>query len=640
MTVAKVATPYGTWASPITAGMIADTTISLSSVLVDGSDIYWLEGRPSEGGRVVLMRRTDTGPVDVLPTGYSARSRVQEYGGGAAIVSGGVAFFVNFEDQRIYRLEDGGVPEAISPDTGDRHADMFHDVARNRLVCVRERHVDDAMVNELIAVDLDSGGCTALVEGHDFVSNPRISPNGTTLSWIGWDLPDMPWDSAALWVAPIGLDGDVGPGAKLAGGKGVSVFQPTWAPDESLVFAVDPDGWWNLHRWDGTEVSSICSMEAEFGLPQWVFGMRTFDVNPSGAIVTAYTRDGAWQLAFIDEGALQRIDVPYTDIAAPQWVDDKIIFIGSSAHAASAILLLDPASGAIETLRTSLTADLDTDGLSVPSSISFETTDGDTAYGFYYPPMSATNISPQDERPPLIVRGHGGPTGATSPSFSLAIQFWTSRGFAVLDVNYRGSTGFGRGYREALYGRWGEADVDDMVRGAEHLVASGQADPARLAIRGGSAGGYTALAALAFRDTFSGGASLYGIGDLMTLARDTHKFESRYLDLLIGPLPETEQLYRDRSPIEHVDALNCPVIFLQGEDDKVVPPNQAEAMVDALDAKGIPVAYVLFEGEGHGFRKAENVSRALESELGFYGRIFGFTPADDLPALDIRNLKN
>ncbi|MDA0786792.1 MAG: S9 family peptidase [Proteobacteria bacterium] len=619
--------------------MIADTTISLSGLLVDGSDIYWLEGRPSEGGRVVLVRHADAGPVDVLPQGYSARSRVHEYGGGAAIVSGGIVFFVNFDDQRIYRVENGGMPEAVTPDSGDRHADMFHDAARHRILCVRERHAGDSVVNELIAVDLASGICTTLVSGHDFVSNPRVSPDGTMLSWVSWELPDMPWDSAALWVAPIGPSGDVGAGKVLAGGDGVSVFQPVWAPDGTLIFAADPDGWWNLHRWNGADVTAIIRMDAEFGLPQWVFGMRTFDVQRSGNVV-AYTCDGAWRLAHIVDAGPRDIELPFSDIAAPQWVDDKIVFMGASARSASAILLLDPVSGVIETLQTALTVDLDQAGLSVPDSISFETTDGDTAYGFYYPPGSATHAPPPEERPPLIVRGHGGPTGATSPSFSLAIQFWTSRGFAVLDVNYRGSTGFGRAYREALYGRWGEADVDDMVRGAEHLVASGLADPARLVIRGGSAGGYTALAALAFRDTFSGGASLYGIGDLMTLARDTHKFESRYLDLLIGPLPEAEQLYRDRSPIEHVDALNCPVIFLQGEDDKVVPPNQAEAMVNALDQKGIPVAYILFEGEGHGFRKSENVCRALESELGFYGRIFGFAPADDLPALDIRNLDN
>ncbi len=638
MTITKIAAPYGTWPSPITAGMIADTTISISSLLVDGDDIYWLEGRPSEAGRVVLVRQTDTGPVDVMPAGYSARTRVHEYGGGAAIVSRGVIFFVNFDDQRIYRLDNGGTPSAVTADSGDRHADLFLDAAGQRILCVRERHVGTDVVNELIAVDLASGTSTVLVGGHDFVSNPRLSPDGTTLSWVSWELPDMPWDSACVWVAPIESDGNVGTPRKLAGGDGVSVFQPMWAPDGTLVFAADTDGWWNLHRWDGVAVSVIHPMEAEFGLPQWIFGMRTFDIGASGDIVTTYTREGAWWLACIDDGGLRDIDVPWTDISSPQWVDDKLVFIGSSASAASAVLVLDPASGSWETLQSSLTADLDPAGLSVPDAISFETMDGDIAYGFYYPPCSATTAAPPDEHPPIIVRGHGGPTGATSPSFSLAIQYWTSRGFAVLDVNYRGSTGFGRAYREALYGRWGEADVDDMVRGAEYLVALGLADSSRLAIRGGSAGGYTALAALAFRDTFSGGASLYGIGDLMTLAQDTHKFESRYLDRLIGPLPETEQLYRDRSPIEHVDALNCPVIFLQGEDDKVVPPNQAEMMVDALDQKGIPVAYVLFEGEGHGFRKAENVTRALESELAFYGRVFGFVPADDLPGLDIRNL--
>lgn len=638
MTDAKITAPFGTWPSPITANMIADTTISLAAVLVDGTDIYWLEGRPSEGGRVVLVRQTDNGAEDVLPQDYSARSRVHEYGGGAAIVSAGVVFFVNFADQRIYRMAPGGAPAPLTADTGDRHADMFHDTARDRLICVRERHTDDGVINELVGVDLSGGGTEILVTGHDFVSNPRVSPDGNSLCWVSWELPDMPWDSATLRVAALGSDGRPGEPVRVAGGDGVSVFQPIWAPDGTLVFSADPDGWWNLHWWDGTETNVIHAMPAEFGLPQWVFGMRTTDIDPAGTIAAAYTRDGAWQLTQIDGQGLRDFDLPYTDISAPQWVGRKLVFIAASARMASSVIVFDPATGHAETLQTAMTVDLDPENFSVPEPIRFDTADGDTAYGFHYPPHSASHAPTAGTRPPLIVRGHGGPTGATSPAFSLAIQYWTSRGFAVLDVNYRGSTGFGRGYREALYGRWGEADVDDMVHGATHLVAAGKADPARLAIRGGSAGGYTALAALAFRDTFSAGASLYGIGDLMTLARDTHKFESRYLDLLIGPLPETEQLYRDRSPIAHVGALNCPVIFLQGEDDKVVPPNQAEAMVDALDAKGIPVAYVLFAGEGHGFRRAENVCRALESELAFYGRVFAFEPADDLPDLDIRNL--
>ncbi|MBO22235.1 MAG: peptidase [Rhodospirillaceae bacterium] len=618
--------------------MIAETSISLAGVLVDDSDIYWLEGRPSEGGRVVLVRQTVEGPEEVLPAGYSARSLVHEYGGGAAIVSAGTVFFVNFDDQRIYKIERGCLPFAVTPDSGDRHADICHDLVRDRLVCVRERHTAADVVNELIAIDPETGDDTVLVAGYDFVSNPRLSPDGSMLGWVSWELPDMPWDSATLWVAPVLEDGAIGEAQRIAGGDGVSVFQPLWASDGSLLFSADPDGWWNLHRWDGGRVSCIHPAEAEFGLPQWVFGMRTTDIDANGVIAAAYTCNGIWSLARIDGRGTQVFDVPYTDIAAPQWVDGKIVFIGSSARLASAVILFDPESGATDVLRTALRVDVDPDYFSVPESIRFDTADGATAYGFYYPPQSKTHDAGTDECPPLIVRGHGGPTGATSPSFSLAIQYWTSRGFAVLDVNYRGSTGFGRAYREELYGRWGEADVDDMVHGAQHLVAAGRADPARLAIRGGSAGGYTALSALAFRNTFSAGASLYGIGDLMTLARDTHKFESRYLDFLIGPLPETEALYRARSPIAHVDALNCPVIFLQGSDDNVVPPNQAEAMVDALDGKGIPVAYVLFDGEGHGFRKAENVCRALESELAFYGRVFAFAPADALPNLNIRNL--
>ena len=638
MTTPKTVAPHGTWPSPITAEMIVGTTISLATVLVDGTDIYWLEGRPSEGGRVVLVRQTDDGPVDVLPDGFSARSRVHEYGGGAAVVSAGTAYFVNFEDQRIYRIDPGGAPEPVTEDTGNRHADMFLDHARGRLICVRERHTEDNVVNELIAVDLLTGVSTTIVEGHDFVSNPRVSPNGNRLCWVSWELPNMPWDAATLWVAEIDADGSLGAPERIAGGDGVSVFQPIWAPDGTLVFGADPEGWWNLHRWDGEAVSWVRQMDAEFSLPQWVFGMRTTDISPTNTIVAAFTQNGTWKLASFDGQDMTDFDVPYTDVSAPQWAGDRLVFIGSSAHEAASVVVFDPASGGTRILRSAMSVDLDPAYFSVPEPVAFATADGATTYGFHYPPASATHIADPDARPPLLVRGHGGPTGQTSPSFSLAIQYWTSRGFAVLDVNYRGSTGFGREYREALYRRWGDADVDDMVHGAEYLVAAGLADPAMLAIRGGSAGGYTALAALAFRDTFSAGTSLYGIGDLMTLARDTHKFESRYLDLLIGPLPETEALYRERSPIEHVDALNCPVIFLQGADDKVVPPNQAEAMVDALDAKGIPVAYVLFEGEGHGFRKAENVCRALESELAFYGRVFGFDPADELAELSIRNL--
>lgn len=638
MSEQRMRAPYGTWASPISARMIADTTISLGAVMVDADALYWLEGRPSESGRVVLVREHEGQRQDVTPKPYSVRTRAHEYGGGAVMVADGVIYFANQEDQQIYRQQGDDEPVRLAGSEEDRFADMVLDAARERLICVRERHASKETLNALVAVDLRSGEVSVLDGAHEFVSSPRLSPAGDQLAWLSWEHPDMPWDGATLSVAGVAEDGSLADVTHVAGGNGQSVFQPEWHPDGRLIFVADPTGWWNLHAWDGTVVTAIAPREAEFGLPQWVFGMRTYDILPSGDIVCAYTQSGRWQLAKISDGSLTDIETPYTDISGVRAAGDQVAFIGASATEGPAIVRCDPQTGHIQVVVRASETSFAASDLSPPEPITFQTAGGAQAYGLYYAPRNGAFEASDDDRPPLIVRGHGGPTGSSSASFSLAIQYWTSRGFAVLDVNYRGSTGFGRAYREALYGAWGVADVEDMVAGASYLVAQGKADPARLAIRGGSAGGYTALAALTFTDVFSAGASLYGIGDLMTLARDTHKFESRYLDRLIGPLPEAEDIYLARSPINHVEGLNCPVIFLQGEDDKVVPPNQAEAMVAALDTKGIPVAYVLFEGEGHGFRKAENVSRALEAELEFYGRVFDFAPADDLPGLEIRNL--
>ena len=618
--------------------MIADATIAILGLMTDGNDLYWLESRPSEAGRVAVVRWTGEQGEDVTPAGYSVRSRVHEYGGGAATVADGTIYFVNLEDQHLYVQQVGGDPVCLAGSATDRFADITVDTHRGRLICVRERHGDAGVENALVAVSLDGGGVTVLVGGCDFVSNPRLCPDGRRLSWLSWSLPDMPWDSATLWVADIEDDGTVGTPQQIAGGDGESAFQPEWHPDGRLIFASDPHGWWNLQAWDGERITSLAPRAAEFGLPQWVFGMRTYDILPSGDIVCAFFSAGRWSLARLGADGLSEIATAYGDITGVRALGDRVAFLGSSAHEPQSLVLCDPDTGSTQVIKRASELSLSANDLSVPEPVDFPTANGETAHAYYYPPANAACEAPDGERPPLIVRGHGGPTGAASPSLSLAIQFWTTRGFAVLDVNYRGSTGFGRAYREALYGQWGVADVDDMVAGANYLVERGLADFDRLAIRGGSAGGYTTLAALAFRDTFSVGASLYGIGDLMTLARDTHKFESRYLDRLIGPLPETEAVYRDRSPVNHVDALDCPVIFLQGSEDKVVPPNQAEDMVAALDAKGIPVAYVLFEGEGHGFRSAVNVRHALEAELAFYGKILGFEPADELPELDIRNL--
>ena len=634
-----VTAPYGTWKSPITAGLIAGTTISLSSLAVENETFYWLEGRPAEGGRTVIVRQSGDTAEDVTPAGFNVRSRAHEYGGGAALVVDGDVYFVNFYTQRIYCHRPGDAPRAVTPETGGRFADMQLDRRRKRLICVREDHTGTGEPrNELVAVNLEGRAIEVLDGAHDFVSNPRLDEAGDKLAWLTWDHPNMPWDGTSLWVARFDEEGRIGTPQKIAGGSEESIFQPEWSANGELLFVSDRSNWWNLYTTSNHEILPLSPDAAEFGLPQWAFGMSTYGVARDGRIIASRCQAGVWQLGIVAGGRFEAFDLPYTDISGVRVSGDTVLFAGSSATVASQLVRLDIATGKHSVLRYSSVVDLDAGYLSEPESMTFSTAGGATSYGFYYPPANRNFEAPAGELPPLIVRSHGGPTGAASAALSLSIQFWTSRGFAVLDVNYRGSTGFGRVYREALYGNWGVADVDDMIAGAEALVARGVADPNRLMIRGGSAGGFTTLAALTFHDTFSAGASHYGIGDLMALARDTHKFESRYLDRIVGPLPENQALYRERSPINHTDRLECPVIFLQGLDDKVVPPNQAEAMVDALTAKGIPVAYLAFEGEGHGFRKAENVERALVAELTFYGRIFHFEPADNLPPLEIYNL--
>ncbi len=631
--------PYGTWKSPVTAGLIAGTTISLNSLAIEDDAIYWLEGRPAEGGRTVIVRQVGDRTEDVTPAGFNVRSRVHEYGGGAALVADGVVYFVNFDAQRIYCHRPGEAPRAVTPETGGRFADMRFDRRRQRLICVREDHAGSGEPrNELVAVNLQGRAIEVLDGGHDFVSSPRLDATADRLAWLTWDHPNMPWDGTTLWLADIDADGRLGTPQRIAGGAGESIFQPEWAADGELLFVSDRSGWWNLYKSSRHGILPVSPADAEFGSPQWAFGMSTYGVTGDGRIVASRGQAGVWQLGLIVEDRFEAFDLPYTDYAGVRVRGDTVLFVGASATMPPQLVRHDIATGECTVLRYSSVVDLDAGFISQPQAVEFPTAGGATSHGFYYPPANRDFTAAADELPPLIVRGHGGPTGAATAALNLSIQFWTSRGFAVLDVNYRGSTGFGRAYRESLYGHWGVADVDDMVAGAQYLVERGDADPKRLAIRGSSAGGFTTLATLTFRGTFSAAASHYGIGDLMALVRDTHKFESRYLDRLVGPLPESEALYRERSPINYTDQLDCPVIFLQGLDDKVVPPNQAEAMVDALKAKGIPVAYLAFEGEGHGFRKAENVERALAAELTFYSRIFKFQPADNLPPLEIHNL--
>ncbi len=637
--------PYGTWKSPITADLIVANSIRLGEIRVDGDVVYWNELRPQEGGRSVVVRRTPDGDIaDVTPAPFNVRTRVHEYGGGAYTVHDGVVYFSNFADQRLYRQVVGQDPQPITPEGAFRYADAVVDSRHQRLICVREDHStsEREAVNTIVAVDQngDEAGGTVLISGNDFYASPRLSPDGSQLAWLTWNHPNMPWDGTELWVAHVQPDGSLHMPQKVAGGITESIFQPEWSPNSVLHFVCDRSGWWNLYRWQPGEITPLYSIDAEFGSPQWVFGMTTYGFESANSLLCLYLLDGVQHFGRLDlaTGSMSQLQLPYTLFGGIQVSAKKTAFIGGSPTQPSALVMIDNATGQAEELRRSNTVEVDPGYLSEPKVIQFPTSDELTAYGIYYPPTNQDYQAPEQERPPLLVKSHGGPTAATSTAFNLSIQYWTSRGFAVLDVNYGGSTGYGRVYRERLKGQWGVVDIDDCCNGAKYLVAEGLADGDRLAIDGGSAGGYTTLGALTFRDVFKAGASYYGVSDMVALAEETHKFESRYLDGLVGAYPAAKEIYQLRSPINFVDQLSCPVIFFQGDEDKIVPPNQAELMVNALKQKGIPVAYVLFEGEQHGFRKAENIKRALEAEFYFYARIFGFEPADAVEPVEIMNL--
>lgn len=643
--------PYGTWLSPITPDMVTGGQVGLGEPQFDGDTLYWLERRSWEAGRTVVVAETPTGGRrDVTPSGWNVRSRVHEYGGGAYRVADGVVWFVNFDDQRIYRQVGDADPEPITPPGKRRYADLV--VAKiltsNKLICVCEDHGagDAEPQNSILCLDPTGQGAERTwVGGRDFFAAPRVSPDGRYLAWLAWDHPSMPWDAAELWLGRIDDAGDVARATLIAGGPDEAVCLPQWSPAGELYYVSDITNWWNIYCYHIDKNKNICLAKdgSEFGLPHWVFGQSTYCFGPEKTLFAAWADTGQTVFGCWEEGRWRRIELPVTrveDLVAPDRAAGRDIgFIGATADRPAALIRYDTVTGALDEVRRSLETEMAVGIVSPARPISYPSGDA-SAHGYYYPPQNERFEGPGDERPPLIVRTHGGPTGAASPAFSLAIQFWTSRGFAVLDVDYRGSTGYGRSYRRALYGKWGIADVEDCVAGATHLAADGLVDAARLIIRGGSAGGYTTLAALTFTDRFSVGASLYGIGDLLALAEETHKFEARYMDQLVGPLPADRAEYERRSPIHHAARLNCPVIFLQGLDDRVVPPDQAERMVAALRTGGIPVAYLAFEGEGHGFRRAENIRTALLAELAFYGRILGFVPAGPGIDLTIENLRD
>ena len=658
--------PYGTWVSPLSAAAVAAGGLRLSAVLLDGDDIYWLEGRPQEGGRYALVRRRPDGSVsDVTPPEMNVRSRVHEYGGGAYTVRDGVAYGANFTDQRVYRIAPGTAPTPLTPAGAWRYADFEIDARRDRLICVREDHTQEGRepVNTLVGIPIGpaeaghydrklsgdqlSAGAV-IASGHDFYSTPRLSPDGSRLAWLAWRHPAMPWDGTELWVADIDESGALARPACVAGGEAESIYQPGWSPDGMLYYVSDRDGWWKIYRSDRSGRSRAAEAvvrnappDAEFGRPEWVFGTATWRWAGPSRLVVSYTRGGRWHLGVVHVATGILSDIA-ADVQPHDWIAadaTHAVMVAGFAGKPDAVVRVDLASGASETIRVASTRPLEAGFVSVAEPIEFPTEDRRTAHAFYYPPRNKDFSAPAGDAPPLIATSHGGPTSAARPTFDQHIQYWTSRGFAVVDVNYGGSSGYGRAYRERLNGRWGIVDVADLIGAARVLSATGRADPRRLIIRGGSAGGYTTLAALAFHPgVFKAGASYYGISDLEVLELDTHKFESRYSHRLIGPYPEAKAVYRARSPIHAIDRLACPLILFQGLEDKVVPPNQSQMMADAVRAKGLPVAYLAFEGEQHGFRKAETIIRSLEAELYFYGKVFGFTPADPIAPVEIENL--
>ncbi len=696
-TARRTVAPYGSWTSPLTAELVAGSAVGLGAVRAAGDELFWLELRPAQGGRSALVRRRAGGGIaDVTPPGANVRTLVHEYGGGAYVVferpGGGVtAIYSEFQDQRLYRLDlDGGggagaagaAPRAITPEPTAarslRYADATVSPDGRTLVCVRERHEADGVVNELVTLPADGSAEPLIIAGgHDFYAAPRLSPDGRRLAWLSWDHPGMPWDGTELWVADVtGSDpagGQLAAERLVAGGPDESVVQPAWSPDGRLHFVSDRTGWWNLYRAtpDLTAAEALAPAAAEFAGPSWVFGLQDYAFLPGGSVAAFYGQDGAEHLCVLgpeagtgrppsatspaagDPGCL--VALPLTTFASIAALGTRIAAVAGSPTTSMAVVLLDPAGGSVTEVRSSRTLEVDPGYLSIPEPVAFPTgyepasvrgplaeelaAGPLTAHALYYPPASRDFQGPACERPPLIVVSHGGPTSAATSALSLATQFWTSRGFAVVDVDYGGSTGYGRAYRRRLLGNWGVVDTVDCINAARYLAERGDVDPARLAVRGGSAGGYTTLNALTRHSVFAAGASYFGLADLEAFAGGgTHKFESRYLDGLVGPFPHEAATYRERSPIHHVDGISCPVILFQGLEDAIVPPVQSEIIAEALERKGLPYAYVPFEGEQHGFRRAESIARSLEAELYFYGRVFGFTPAGELEPVAIRNL--
>ncbi|HYM97357.1 MAG TPA: prolyl oligopeptidase family serine peptidase [Candidatus Sulfotelmatobacter sp.] len=640
----KVA-PYGSWASPITAELLLKGMVNLRNQMVrwDGPDLYWSELRPHQGGRIVVCKRAAGGAVsDVTPHGFNARTRVHEYGGGHFAVSQGTVWFANYADQRLYRQDAGGEPRPITPAADVRHADLTVDARRNVIYAVREDHTTGATeaVNSIVALDVDGRReAITVASGNDFYASPALSPDGERLAWTTWNHPNMPWDGCELWVGELDTDGRVRSSRRIAGGSDESIVQPCWSPSGELYFVSDRSDCWNLYRARGEGDEPICSRPAEFAAPQWNLGMRFYDFAGDDEIVALYSSDHGTRLGRLDlsAGRVDDVELLYTGLSSLQVNGRKAALFAGSSSLAERLLIVDLDTLAQEVVKVSNPAHIDGGYLSAPRPIEFPTENGLTAHASYYAPKNHDHEAPAGEKPPLIVHCHGGPTGSGGPTYPFEYQYWTSRGFAIVDVNYGGSSGYGRAYRQRLNGNWGVVDVDDCINAARYLVERDLVDRNRISITGGSAGGFTVLLSLTRRKFYAAGASHFGIGDLVSFVKETHKFESRYVDSLVGPYPARADLYHERSAINFAEDMSCPVILFQGLEDKIVPPDQAEMFVAACEHKKLPYAYVAFEGEQHGFRKDKTIRRTIEGEQYFLSEIFDCAPSDPIEPVDIHN---
>lgn len=634
----ETTTAYGHWLSPITATMVAQQRNSVQDLVRCGNTLLWLKCISEESGRfsVHSLPTTDVSAHELTPSPFNVRTKVHEYGGAACLYTEDELIFSNFKDQRLYRLSlkesptakspSINKPQPITPEGPFRYADAIWDKTRKRIICVMEDHSNPNTkpINTLVTINPVNRITQQLCSGADFYASPRISHCGTQLCWLSWNHPYMPWDSTYLWLSRLNGNGELEGAVQIAGANDESVIQARWGKDGGLYFISDRNNWWNIYRYKSATLQAICPLEAEFGKAMWVLGQHSYDISKNGDIVAAYSKDGQWYIGRISAqnfgktDALQQLLGPYPDIKKLFVIDDKLTFIAGQTKSEDLIIQHDLNTATSSTL-VGLKENNEFSGyISKAEKLSFKTADGSTLNGFYYAPQNRNYGRLSSVPPPLIIKTHGGPTSCASSALDLSIQFWSSRGFSVFDINYRGSTGFGRSNRKKLYGNWGVADVEDCVCATEFLIRTGRAHPQQLIIRGHSAGGYTTLATLTYSDTFHAGASYYGISDLKALAQECHKFESYYVQQLLDEPNLSAPIYRQRSPLFHANQLRSPIIFFQGALDKVVPPNQAQAMVSALKGNHIAVKYNEFAEEAHGFRNNENIETALNSELAFY----------------------